>query len=381
MSVALPAALQACSQSNGAMQDAGDAGAKDATGTFAADASDGSAPTEAAIDDGASDSAVDGDEAGDAGMDAGLDAGPEFPTCGDASVGAPYYQGDSATQCYYYVDFSCPKYPPLSDDCHLDPQDCVAACPAEGGLFECLYPPENCAHGTLVGEAGAPITVACGICPGGGRRPAGLRRPSRGKVTSTLGAYFAQTSHLEAASVRAFEVLGGELQSLGAPSVLIRLARRSARDEVRHARVMARLARRYGQEPQPARVRRQKPRTLESLARENMVEGCVRETFGAMVATWQAAHARDEGVRKCMQRIAVDETRHAGLAWAVASWAASRLDAAARARIARARRAAIEKLEREVEGELPASVVALAGLPRPNEARTLLSALTDALWS
>ena len=52
-------------------------------------------------------------------------------------------------------------------------------------------------------------------------------------------------------------------------------------------------------------------RALGVVAIENAVEGCVRETFGALIASWQAEHARDPGIKRLMRSIARDETRHA----------------------------------------------------------------------
>jgi len=58
---------------------------------------------------------------------------------------------------------------------------------------------------------------------------------------------------------------------------------------------------------------------------EIAVEGCVRETFGALEATFQAKNANDPQIRRVMRRIAEDETRHAALAWRVAAWIEPRL--------------------------------------------------------
>jgi hypothetical protein len=57
-------------------------------------------------------------------------------------------------------------------------------------------------------------------------------------------------------------------------------------------------------------------RSLEELAVENAVEGCVRETYGALTAIWQARTAKDPSVAAAVRRIARDETRHAALSWA-----------------------------------------------------------------
>src|SRR5205823_490342 len=54
-----------------------------------------------------------------------------------------------------------------------------------------------------------------------GRRPAGLVQLSPAEESSVLGAYFAETAYLEAASIVAFERLGAELRAHGAPEALI----------------------------------------------------------------------------------------------------------------------------------------------------------------
>jgi hypothetical protein len=199
-------------------------------------------------------------------------------------------------------------------------------------------------------------------------------------VAAPLGEYFATMAHLEAASVHAFERLREELAAHSAPASLLRVAGRSARDEVRHARITAQLAHRFGAQTEAPRVRTKAVRSLARVAHENAIEGCVRETFGAMVATWQATHAEDEGVRRAMGRIAVDETRHAALAWAIARWAEPRLDARARARIRKAQRAAIERLTADVAHALPTAARREAGIPSTAEARALLGTMAE-IWA
>jgi len=129
-------------------------------------------------------------------------------------------------------------------------------------------------------------------------------------------------AYLEAASVDAFEGMTRELVAHGAPARLRAGARRAARDEVRHARVTRNLAERAGGTVSPVRLQASRVRSLEEMAIENAVEGCVRETFSAAVAMIQAERATDMKVRHAMKRIARDETRHAELSWAVAQWLA-----------------------------------------------------------
>jgi hypothetical protein len=307
---------------------------------------------------------------GNAGLDASQDVAP-FPTCAEASAGAPYRGTDT---CYYYVNLSCPEYAPRGTTCTLNAPDCLTLCTLEAGIFECRYLSQDCLNGRLTAEAGQTVTVGCATCPGG-RRPVGLRRAQPRRAASALGDYLARASHLEAASVHAFERLHDELRAHGAPRELWLAARRSARDEARHARVTARLACRHGGEVPIPRLRPRRTRSLRSMALENATEGCVRETFGALVAMWQAARARDLELRRCMAAIAEDETRHAALAWAVARWAEARLDARARASVARKRVAALTCLERELGRALPPELVRDAGLPNASQGCALLRAM------
>jgi hypothetical protein len=213
----------------------------------------------------------------------------------------------------------------------------------------------------------------------GGRRPAGLAAPIVAGGSSALGVWLAGTAHLEAASIDAFAIMSSELEAHGAPRALIDRALAAADDERRHARVMTRLARRRGARPPEARVVRQPTRDLETIAAENAVEGCVRETFAALVACRQARAAEDLAVRRAMKGIAVDETRHAALSWAVDAWAGARLSSAARRRTREARRATVEALLGEIAVGEPADLRAAAGLPDGDEAVRMASALFSEL--
>ena len=212
-----------------------------------------------------------------------------------------------------------------------------------------------------------------------GRRPMGLRLRSRPEQRE-LGAYFARSAELEAASVHAFEILQRELASNGAPVSLLTRAVEAGRDEVRHARSVARLARRFGGRARwPHVARASAPRSLEDVALENAVEGCVRETFGALIAAHQARCAGSRRVRTLYARIARDETRHAALSLDVAAWAAPRLSAAARRRLDTASRRALEALRASLQAPFAEALITGAGLPRPEVATDLLQQLQQAL--
>ncbi|HZS37457.1 MAG TPA: hypothetical protein VFF06_11560 [Polyangia bacterium] len=216
-------------------------------------------------------------------------------------------------------------------------------------------------------SAGQPIVECHQDCTG--RRPAGLRAAmARGDV---LGRHFARMAHLEAASVPAFRRLRAELRAHGAPKRLLDACTRAARDEVRHARAAARLARRFGAAPPRVVVDAPAARDLAAIAVENAREGCVRETFGALVATWQARAAEDGEVRAVMTTLAADETRHAELSWEIDAWLRSRLAPAERARVEEARRAELAALASTLDACADETLARATGLPPPHVARAL----------
>ncbi|WP_437644178.1 ferritin-like domain-containing protein [Sorangium sp. So ce362] len=220
------------------------------------------------------------------------------------------------------------------------------------------------------------IESESGACVG--RRPAGLLRTA-GRGATQVGAYFANVAQLEAASVRAFEVLGRELVHHGAPRPLVERARIAGRDEVRHARVMRRLSARYGGRWQPPRVEPRPVRSLEELAIDNATEGCIRETYGALVGMWQGRVAQDPLVRRVMTRIARDEARHAKLSWAIDVWVRPRLSAAERRRVEEARRGALAALEDEARRDVDRALVVHAGMPDVQAARRLSRNFAEAI--
>jgi hypothetical protein len=217
-----------------------------------------------------------------------------------------------------------------------------------------------------------------GVCVG--RRPHGLRDARGSRGASALGEHFAQSAELEAASVVAFLELARSLRAHGAPASLVRRARHAARDEIRHARTMTRFARRFGAEPHPRRIDAPAHTSLEALATENAVEGCVVETWGALVGSVQAREAASAAVRATMRRIAADETRHAALSWDLACWFDSKLDPDARARVAAARRRAALRLLAGARVEPARALSDELGVPCARTAERLARGLAATLW-
>jgi hypothetical protein len=156
---------------------------------------------------------------------------------------------------------------------------------------------------------------------------------------------FAAMAYLEAVSVQAFTRLERELRAHGATAKLVRDARCAAGDERRHTTIMSTLARRRGVVPQmPSASNDSTIRPLFEVALENAVEGCVRETYGAVMGLVEAKTGADEETRRALQAVAADECEHAELAWAVHDWAMSRLAPAQREQIREHMHDAIEAI-------------------------------------
>jgi rubrerythrin len=216
----------------------------------------------------------------------------------------------------------------------------------------------------------------------GGRLHEVITTRARATGPDAVATWLAQMAHDEAASVIAFRELARELAAHGAPSPLIARIRAAAHDEVRHARQIRGLAvSRGGVVP---RVERSAPkrRDLFGIALENTVEAVVTETWSAMRAWHQAAHAADPALREVMRTIAEDETRHAELARDIDGWLRGQLSAADGARLTRARASAVQALfSAEGAQRIPAAAASTLGLPSPEAATHLLHGLRAALWS
>ncbi len=218
-----------------------------------------------------------------------------------------------------------------------------------------------------------------GVCVG--RRPVGLADAGGADGKTKVAAFFAEIAHLEESAVTAFQVLAHELHAHGAPLELVRASRESAEDEVRHTVTMTRIARRFGAEPAPVEVTPQPIRSLYEIALDNATEGCVRETFGALIGTHQAAAAGDDEVSQALTVIADDETRHAALSWEIAEWLDTRLTDEERAGVRRARSRAVIELRAEMQCTPDADLVRVAGVPTAEAAVALVDRLAEDLWS
>jgi hypothetical protein len=276
------------------------------------------------------------------------------------------------------------RYAPAADGFILVTIEMVADCPIKYAELTL----EVSSTGAIV-ERGRKEVRRDGTGACVGRRPDGLLElassapcaAGAARAELTVGYFFAEVAQLEESAVAAFAVIEHELAALGAPASLRRAARRAARDERRHTELTSQLARRYGVEPEHPRIQQRAQRALFEFALDNVIEGCVRETYGAACARYQALRSSDTEVRATLAGVARDEARHAELSWRIHDWARSRLNAAELERLRRAAQGAIAELRRQVACEPGDSLRHFAGVPGPAQALAILDALEAQLWS
>ncbi len=180
----------------------------------------------------------------------------------------------------------------------------------------------------------------------------------------------------------AFEQLAQRLAALDAPPQLVERSLDAVVDEFAHSVAMKSLAARERAEVPSYSQRPHAEQSLEELATDNAVEGCVRETFAALLAVHQSEHGTDPSIREAFGSIAADETQHAELSRDVHRWAIAQLGHDARARVEAAMRASIDELRSEcAQPALNPRDRLRLGLPDERAMLAMLAMLDRALWS
>ncbi len=355
--------------------------AADACGTSIAPSSDAGeeqVPTDATmpVDAALSPDADPGNDAGDLDALTTIDV-PLLPLPDGCIVtGKP----DGFAPCGYTEDLS--DYNACTIDHDANTQE-AAVC-----FLLCDPTEPDCIYYDLGDSGGSILTCGPG-CIGRLQRSGRHAYETCAPLEESAADFLARASSLEAASVDSFHVLAVALDHHGARD-LAKRARRAAHDEVRHSRITARLARAVAVTGTVTETVAEtvtgtdshsvtEPRTIFEIAIENAEEGCVRETFGAALAVWQAENARDPNVRDAMREIARDEMQHAELGWKIHAWARTKLNARERLRVEIARKNAVTAMRRDLGTSLDEASRDALGLPDRTRALALFDALTTAL--
>ena len=165
-----------------------------------------------------------------------------------------------------------------------------------------------------------------------------------------------EDARLEHASVAAFARFSLELLSLGAPSSLVADAHGAALDEIEHARLCFALASEPGAEQGPGPLAMDGlpvRRLVVDVVRAAVEECCCGETFAALVAQWALADCVHPGARAALERIAVDEARHAELGWRFVAWAVAHFGVSARTAASEGLAAGLVRLEHVTASAAP----------------------------
>jgi hypothetical protein len=197
-----------------------------------------------------------------------------------------------------------------------------------------------------------------------GRRPLAWAQGERGEPLD-------QMATMEQVSIRAFEQLAAQLRHVGAPANLIERCHAAARDEARHVMLIESLG---GRTLARADLSASVEAPLLDIALHNAIEGCVAETWAALLARRQSEHAADPDTRRVFAEIAEDECRHAQLAWDLHDWLCPRLEAGRAEQVCAARLAALVELERTATQQasaMPEQLRHRLGLPDVGGARSL----------
>lgn len=277
------------------------------------------------------------------------------------------------TACNESVDYPCglpfaPSSPPTNEECQR-------LCAPVKFTYMSTY--IWCSVGPT--DAGA-TRVYCTSCAVG-RKPADLLEDEGGcEGEDPVATALAEMARIEAASVHAFRRLERSLGELGADDDLRARARRAARDEIKHARSAARLARMRGARPRPVRLARERTPTTFELAMENAVAGCVHETLGVAYLEHQRTHAADPELRALAASLYDDELEHAALSWDLVAFFDRRLDAEERSQLRAATARALDDVVEEI-GRVHPRVRDALGLPQRETVARMVANLRETLFS
>ncbi|MEE2645362.1 MAG: hypothetical protein VYD19_10550 [Myxococcota bacterium] len=202
-----------------------------------------------------------------------------------------------------------------------------------------------------------------------------LAEPALGtERLEALARAIAHRARLERVAVKSFEWLAVELRAYGAPESLIEAAPRAAIEEQHHAELVEAEAASLGAAPlcftwdQPSAAR-----PLFEIAVENVVEGCVGESYGAAEAAYQARYATRPNWRRVAAELAPDELSHAALSWRLHRWLYAQLSEVEQAQLDHVMHEAVDALEARTQGgdEVAEKLGLLSGERRRSVIRTL----------
>ena len=147
-----------------------------------------------------------------------------------------------------------------------------------------------------------------------------------------------------------------------APDELVARCRAAADDERGHARWLTRLAEQRGASVPLPVPRDASEASAYEVALHNAVEGCVHESFAALMAAVRAERAGDPLLRRVFAKLAADEIQHGQLAWDLDAWLRTQLEPAQAQKVEAARREALENLPQRARSAQACTPAELGGI-------------------
>jgi hypothetical protein len=139
---------------------------------------------------------------------------------------------------------------------------------------------------------------------------------------------WAKCGQSEHASVASFARFSLQLMGLGAPASLLEASAQAQLDEIRHAKLAFSAAATFGSTRVDLRPGAFPVHTVQvgllsdmpAIAAAIVIEGCIGETLAAFRASVELQMATHPAALAALAEVAVDEARHAGLAWRALRW-------------------------------------------------------------
>jgi hypothetical protein len=139
---------------------------------------------------------------------------------------------------------------------------------------------------------------------------------------------WAKRGQSEHASVASFARFSLQLMGLGAPASLLEASAQAQLDEIRHAKLAFSAAATFGSTHVDLRPGAFPAHTVQvgllsdmpAIASAIVIEGCIGETLAAFRASVELQTATHPAALTALAEVAVDEARHAGLAWRALAW-------------------------------------------------------------
>ena len=231
-------------------------------------------------------------------------------------------------------------------------------------------------------NADGTYSISCGYynnCVIEGRGTECIKKKMTGQGENVIGAWFARANHAEHSSVFAFAQLRRDLIQLQAPKHLLQKIDTAICEEAQHTSMMGDFARaNQGHLIEVQFDGFLDSRSLWDIAVENLLEGCINESYAALQALYQSRHAQTDFLKACFAKIATDECKHAEIAREVHQFLLPLLTKQQREELQCLQLQQWNKLQKAVSEQAIPTDLKILGLPSPEKASFMVQELSKA---